>query len=179
MLQLQIVSVYKLRWHRDQSLGYWLLTFVFVSSVCSNRFRHARFRVLALIENVSFKTGTDTYKFLNTVHFPKTCFECFEKQRLQCLSVFRPLVMKPIRRNLRSVHPIKSPDWEEVANVFVSAVGYDHSVDPYWLVHVVANVVEWLFLLWFKNNRLPKGLDCSRLGVVWVIRELQKDIIVS
>ena len=43
MLQLQIVSVYKFRWHRDQSLGYWLLTFVFVSSVCSNRFRHACF----------------------------------------------------------------------------------------------------------------------------------------
>ena len=61
----------------------------------------------------------------------------------------------------------------------MSAVGYDHSVDPYWLVHVVANVVEWLFLLWFKNGRLPEGLDCSRLGVVRVIRELQKDTIVS
>ena len=121
------------RWHRDQSLGYWLSTFVFVSSVCSSYLRYARFTVLALIENISFKTGTDTYKFLNTVHFPKACFECFEKQRLQCLFVVWPLVMKPVRRNLRSVHPVKSPDWEEVANVFVSAVGNDHSVDPYWL----------------------------------------------
>ena len=164
MLQLQIVSVYKFRWHRDQSLGYWLLTFVFVSSVCSNRFRHACFTVLALIENISFKTGTDTYKFLNTVHFPKACFECLEKQRLQCLFLVWPLVVKPIRRNLRSVHPVESPDWEEVANVLVSVVGDDHSVDPYWLVHVIANVVEWLSLLWIKNGRLPEGLDCSRFG---------------
>ena len=56
MLQLQIVSVYKFRWHRDQSLGYWLSTFVFVSSVCYAFFdnmgvvKHGRLPAKALSE---------------------------------------------------------------------------------------------------------------------------------
>ena len=61
----------------------------------------------------------------------------------------------------------------------MSAVSNNHSVDPYWLVHVVANVVERLSLLWFKNGGSPEGLDCSGFGVVRVIRELQEDTVVS